>query len=291
MISAKVIADSINSAGKRCTSFLVVFPRIVLAEANTHRALSKNSASSRAIPFHKMLAMVQDNPFIPIRWMKEHKGMQGTEYFTDLKDIQACEIAWLKGRNAAVENAIALSELGVTKQIVNRQLEPYMWHTVILTGTDFDNYFALRAHAAAEIHIQDLAYKMLDAYNASTPKSLKSDEWHIPFGDTFDDVRVQEQMLKMPEGYTEDHVKVMIATARCARVSYLNFEGKDDYSADVKLHGELSKMGHWSPFEHCAQAVPGIQSGNFNGFKQYRKFFPEENKTDNRVEKKSWTME
>lgn len=291
MISAKVIADSINSHGDRCTSFLVVFPRIVLAEFNTHRALSKNSASSRAIPFHKMLAMVQDNPFIPIRWMKEHKGMQGTDYFTEDKDIKACDIEWLKSRNAAVEQATQLSEMGVTKQVCNRMLEPYMWHTVIVTGTEWGNFFALRAHPAAEIHIADLAHKMLDAYNASTPKSLRSGEWHIPFGESFDQERIIKLRDSLPEGNTEEHIKVMIATARCARVSYLNFEGKDDYNADFKLYNELSTMGHWSPFEHCAQAAPQSSViGNFVGFRQLRKFFDQENKVDNRIEKKSWTV-
>lgn len=288
MISAQVIADSINSCGERCTTFLAVFPRIVLAEANTHRAISKNSASSRAIPFHRMVSMVQDNPFIPIRWMKAHKGMQGNEYFTDEKDIKACEIEWLKARNSAVEHATLLSDIGVTKQVCNRLLEPFMWHTVIMTGTDWGNYFALRAHEAAEIHIQDLAYKMLEAYNASTPKSLKEGEWHIPFGDKLDLERL-EGLNGGPksDSYTIE-LKLKIATARCARVSYLNFEGKDDYLADIKLHDELSKMGHWSPFEHCAQALPYIKSGNFSGFKQYRKFFMGENAKDPRIETKLW---
>lgn len=300
MISAKIIADSLNQHGHRITTFVVVFPRIVLAEFNTHRMLSKNSASSRAIPFNKMLGMVQDNPFIPIRWMKEHKGMQGTDYFTDLEEIKQKNILWLEARNAAVEKAIALSEVGVTKQVCNRLLEPFMWHTVIVTGTDWDNFFALRAHPQAEIHIADLAHKMLDVYNASQPKLLRDGEWHIPFGDTFDADRILSTALKVAgvPPYSEiceddwvkecEKVMVKIATARCARVSYLNFEGKDDYEADLKLHDMLSESGHWSPFEHCAVATPYTQyEGNFIGFKQYRKHFSQENKKDPRVEVKA----
>lgn len=299
MISAEILADSINTAGQRITSFKLVMPRIVLAEFNTHRAISRNSASSRAIPFKRMVQMVKDNPFIPMKWMKDHKGMQGNEFFEDFILCNILEKNWLKARDAAVEQAEMLAEIGLTKQHVNRLLEAYMYHTVIATATDWENFFALRAHPDAEIHIQDLAYKMLDLYNTNTPKFLSDTEWHIPFGDKFDEGRLKELALEWTDGQyssikdlleNDPHVitsmKVAIATARCARVSYMNFEGKDDYTADSKLHDTLSTVGHWSPFEHCAYALSNIRSGNFNGFIQYRKTFEGENKTDNRVIKK-----
>ena len=170
MIKAEIIADSVNQFGNRLTTFIVVFPRIVLAEFNTHRMLSRNSASSRAIPFDKMLKMVQENPFIPIKWMKDHSGMQGNEFMEHgVHDIADC---WLRARDEAIEHAKELSQRGLTKQVCNRLLEPFMWHTVIVTASEWENFFALRAHPAAEIHIQDLAHKMLDAYNTSTPKQL-----------------------------------------------------------------------------------------------------------------------
>jgi hypothetical protein len=146
MIKAEILADSKNIlTNDRITTLKVVFPRIVLAELNTHRMLSKNSASSRAIPFKKMVKMVEENPFIPLAWQKEHKGMQGMEYFSD-EEIRKCGILehWLGARDFVVYRAKSLSELNVTKQIVNRQLEPYMWHTVILTGTEWENFFKLR---------------------------------------------------------------------------------------------------------------------------------------------------
>lgn len=287
-ISAQIIADSINWTGDRCTTFVLVMPRIVLAEFNTHRAISKNSASSRAIPFHKMLEKVQQTPFIPIRWMKEHKGMQGTEYFTDESDEKELEIRWLTARNAAVEMAVALSDRGVTKQFCNRLLEPYLYHTVIATGTEWENFFALRAHDQAEIHIQDLAYKMLKEYNESTPKTLANGEYHIPFGDNLDEERIKALIASSPQVESDWHnpileAKVKIATARCARISYNNFEGKDDYAADIKLHDSLSSSGHWSPFEHCAEAVLVGARSNLRGFRQYRKNFAGENKKDPRV--------
>ena len=291
LISAEIIADSITEKGNRITTFVLVFPRIVLAEFNTHRAVSKNSASSRAIPFKKMLQKVMKTPFIPIKWMKDHSGMQGNEYFSGWKLFLLKQL-WLTARNLSVLLALILSKLGLTKQIVNRLLEPFMYHTVICTGTDFENFFALRAHDAAEIHIADLAYKMLEVYNENTPKLLNEGEWHIPFGDQFDEERlrnVAEGLISMeaPNEKELQRMKVCVATARCARVSYLNFEGQDDYLTDVKLHDRLFSMGHFSPFEHCAIASStDSYSGNFKGFTQYRKILAGENKTDPRVIKK-----
>lgn len=296
MITAKIIADSKNQFGNRITTFVLTFPRFILAELNTHRMFSRNSASSRAIPFATMVRNVQDNPFIPMAWMKDHKGMQGGEYF-DKCDTATLATEWLRARDAAVESAIILNKLGLTKQICNRLLEPFMYHTAIVTATDWGNFFALRAHEAAEIHFQELANRMLEAYNNSEPVLLQPGEWHIPFGDTSDLDRLYE--LLGDADYVANHrgqtnyfllpdVKVMIATARCARVSYLNFEGKDDYIADVKLHDGLLAAGHMSPFEHCAKndmQTPQY-SGNFFGFTQYRKMLVEENRADNRITNK-----
>jgi len=290
MIKAEIIADSISSKGKRLTTFVLHFPRIVLAEFNTHRALSRNSASSRAIPFKKMMKLVKENPFIPMKWMKEHTGMQGSEYFGE-KESSVLETLWLESRDSAVAKAEALSQWGLTKQFCNRLLEPFMWHTVICTGSEWENFFALRSHPDAEIHIQALADKMLEVYNNSVPTKLEGGEWHIPFGDSFDPERLREYAFKKSDGLVRgrtpiEDAKIRIATARCARVSYLNFEGKDDYDADLELHDRLCQSGHMSPFEHCAMNMEDEEVyGNFIGWKQYRKHFNKENRTDERVKK------
>ena len=156
-ISAKIIADSINPQGQRITSFILTYPRMIHGELMTHRMFSRNSASSRAIPFKKMMEMVEKDPFIPIAWQKDHRGMQGTEYFTK-SDLAAAEFkeeipdtviehltqVWLAARDNAVRDAKYANEIGLTKQICNRLLEPFMWHTVLLTGTEFKNFFELR---------------------------------------------------------------------------------------------------------------------------------------------------
>jgi len=183
-ISAKVITDSINQYGNRLRTLEIIFPRYILAELNTHRMLSKNSASSRAIPFNKMVQSVRDNPFIPYAWQKDHKGMQGTEYLDELSANDLDE-TWIKeltakgllrgfwgddteynGDNSALYNAINsatnLNKHGVTKQLANRLLEPFMYHKVLISGTEWDNFFELRCPqyelTAEESPIGDKSY-------------------------------------------------------------------------------------------------------------------------------------
>jgi thymidylate synthase ThyX len=271
MIEAKIIADSKSIRGERLTTFLLTFPRIILAEFNTHRMFSRNSASSRAIPFAKMVESVETNPFIPIAWQKDHKGMQGTEYLDDSSSKQAI-FTWLAARDLAVEQAIDLNDnIGVTKQLCNRLLEPYMWHTVICTATEYENFFKLRDHEAAEIHIQELARKMKEAMSNSTPKVLHTGEWHIPFGD--------DVYIKGDTDVREDiESKIKIAIARCARVSYttVGSTSNSSHTADIELYNRLLESGHMSPFEHCGQVMEDTKycwkpySRNFKGFTQYR---------------------
>ena len=147
MIKAEIVADSLSPQGDRLTSVLVTMPRIILSEMNTHRMLSKNTSSSRAIPFKKMVEAVQNNPFIPIAWQKEHNGMQGTEYLTEKEDIEYAIGTWLHARDAAIQEAkIITSGAGVTKQLANRLLEPFMWTTMLITGSreGWNNFHSLR---------------------------------------------------------------------------------------------------------------------------------------------------
>ena len=225
MIKAEIVAHSLSPQGDELISVLCTFPRIILAEVNTHRMLSKNTSSSRAIPFNKMVEAVQNDPFVPIAWQKEHKGMQGSEYITDELEIEFATSNWLAAKKDAIKWAEALngnnSYPSVTKQLCNRLLEPFMWTTMLITGSreGWENFFNLRCgnyngfksrkeaskeflekgnintstwsdmdwrklnKGQAEIHMMALAEEIYDAVNESTPKQLKAGEWHIPFRD------------------------------------------------------------------------------------------------------------
>ena len=161
-----MVADSINQQGDRLISVLCTFPRIILAEVNTHRMLSKNTSSSRAIPFNKMVEAVQNNPFIPIAWQSKHSGMQGSEYLTGSSEIKLLENKWLEARDLAVQQAKLLENSNVTKQLCNRLLEPFMWTTMLITGSEegWDNFFNLRCPQYQDIYTKDKYYKSWKIY-------------------------------------------------------------------------------------------------------------------------------
>lgn len=311
-ITSQIIADSINPHGCRLTTWVLEYPRFVHAELMTHRVFSKNAASSRAIPIEKMIEAVQTNPAMPVWWGKNQSGMQAKEELDDNETIRVegplgveyhsargmAKEEWLRARDRAVQSVQALASIGCHKQIANRLLEPWFHIRIILTGTEYENWFALRAHPDAQPEIQALAYQMLEAYNASEPKFLRPGEWHIPFGDQIDNNRLHQRYVAMLPHH-EVHFnallegRIKVAIARCARISYLNFEGKDDYAADIKLCDRLfgSVPRHLSPTEHVAQCEDHDRFvANFRGWKQYRATFPDQNLRDPRVVKKAYQL-
>ena len=323
MIKSEIICDSLNPKGRRLTTYILEYPRYIHSEIMTHRVFSKNSASSRAIPIEKFIQQIKDNPAMPEHWGKNQSGMRANEELdnvdktedwylfssdddAEIEKVTKLEKAkrlWLLARNAAIGFAEELNRIGLHKQIANRILEPWFHMRIILSGTEFENFFALRAHKDAHPDLQKLAYLMLEQYNTSQPNKFKAGAWHIPFGDKMDEDRINKLAASK---YKEDtnngvvdsyehvdkiisNIQIKIAVARCARISYYNYEGKDDYEADIKLCDRLfaNTPKHLSPTEHVAQSMESDEwCGNFRGFKQFRKMFQDENLSDSRVVRK-----
>lgn len=274
-IKAKVICDSITPNGCRLTTMEWTYPRMIHSEIMTHRKLSRNSASSRAIPLNKMIQRVNENPVFPLHWGKNQKGMQAAEELAPEQKLKAAQ-EWMWARDHAIESALDLDEMGIHKQIGNRLLEPWMWITVIVSATNFENLFGLRCHPDAEPHFQNLAYKVRTAYDASEAKEVKWGNWHLPYfwnnGGTEDDAN-----LRYPDA-------PKISAGRCARVSYLTQDGRRDPAEDIRLYEQLAGSFplHASPLEHPAQALhPEMGEhdwGNFDpGWLQFRKMHKNEN--------------
>lgn len=280
---AKVIADSITTAGDRLTTFEVRFHRFVLAEFNTHRVFSRNSASSRAIPVHKQIQRLYDDPAIPVSWPLEKQGMQGGDEL-DLATAANAEQVWVDARNEAILAAENLRAKGVHKSVTNRLLEPFMWHTVVVSATAWQNFLLQRVSPLAQPEIQAPARLMLDAYEESQPKTLTAGDWHLPY--------VDESEVR----WDRCDVLRKVSAARCARVSYLTQDGVRDIEKDLELYDRLvsARPMHASPLEHVARPAPENQHwvkvphydsedheighkmlllpryGNFLGFHQHR---------------------
>lgn len=291
---AKVLADSVSPAGRRLTTMEATFPRFILAEFNTHRVFSRNSASSRAIPVAKQLRRILDDPYVPIEFGSNKPGMQAGPPLTGAAR-DAAEGEWLQARDDAVRHVLglitnpenvagfddlhaclaaaegALKEppaewLNVHKQVANRLLEPFMWHTVIVSATAWENFFNLRCHPDAQPEIRLIATKMQDALKRSVPTRLEPDEWHLP---------LIGEAEREEASSSEELAKISIG--RCARVSYLTHAGTRDLAADVSLYDRLLESGHMSPLEHVARPMTPEElersewSGNFQGWIAHRK--------------------
>lgn len=263
--SARVICDSIGAHGVRLVTVEATYPRFVHSELLTHRVFSRNSSSSRAIPIEKMIQGVIDDPVMPVSWGRNQRGMQaGAELSGD--ELAAAQTAWLRGRDAAVETARTLAAAGLHKQVVNRVLEPWMWITVLITATEWDNFFAQRCHPDAQPEIRVAAEMMRDAMAASVPVlrpfgRRSAEAWHLPFITEEDRAVFDLDTLRR------------ISVARCARVSYLTHDGKRDPQADLDLAQRLASANppHWSPFEHVARVVWDADFvANFRGWRSYR---------------------
>jgi thymidylate synthase ThyX len=255
--SARVLLDSVSPAGVRLTTLEVTFPRFVLAEFNTHRVLSRNSASSRAIPTGKLIDRMLNDPVVPLEWGRNQAGMSADDVVTEEEAAEA-ERVWLQARDAAVEHARRLLDLKIHKQELNRVLEPFLWHTVIVTATEWENFFHLRCAANAQPEIRKAAMGMRDAIEASVPRKVEAGGWHLPL------VQDDERALDI-------EVQKKISAARCARVSYLTHEGKREIEKDLELHDRLKSDRHLSPFEHVATpAGDAAFHANFRGWLQMR---------------------
>jgi thymidylate synthase ThyX len=257
---------------------------MIHSEFMTHRTISRNASSSRAIPVKKQIQMVIDNPAVPLAFTKNQKGMQGGEALSG-DVLQHAYTAWLDARDAAVIQAQILADLEVHKQYANRILEPFSHITVVATATDWNNFFALRCHEMAQPEIHDLADKMYAAREANIPTVLKEGQWHLPFCNIDDECEIYNGYFE-GAATNEQIVEIMIkrSVARCARVSYMNHDGTETtVEQDLQLYDRLlgSSPIHASPAEHQAQALnmnySAYVNGNLRGWIQYRKTLKNEN--------------
>jgi len=267
---ARVLLDSISPAHIRLTTMEVRYPRFIHSEMLTHRVLSRNSSSSRAIPIRKMIDAVRSDPAMPLWWGRNQSGMQAREE-VDESTRALAEAEWKRALEDALAHAerLTASDINLHKQLVNRILEPFAWITVIVTATEWANFFTQRTHDDAQPEIKHIAEMMLAAYRASTARRLAPGEWHTPL------------ILPDEESTLAQDARLHISVARCARVSYLSHDGTRDHAKDIELYERLvggGANGHWSPFEHVATPLSGASewSGNFRGWEQYRKRFPQE---------------
>lgn len=177
---------------------------------------------------------------MPIHWGATQAGMQA-DLELDEESKELCVAEWLRARDNAVESASKLLDLGLHKQVANRLLEPFLWHTAIMTSTElgWQNYFNQRCSPLAQPEMEASANAIREVYESSTPKRRDT---HTPY--------VTDDELDSWGPY----IAVPVSVARSARVSYKTFDGQVDPDADLVLFDKLMSASpkHWAPSEHVA---------------------------------------
>ena len=272
LITAKVIADSINETGQRLTTFELEFPRLILSECNTHGAIEKNTSSSRAIPVSKMLDHILEQNLKPIYFGSKKSGMQAGNELTD-EGLDFVKCVWGSSLESAVEYAEMLDKAGVAKEVTNRITEPYQLIKAVWSATDWENWFNLRLEKDADPNICMLAFKMYEAMSKSVPMLLKKGEYHLPYVGKYDIPVAYSDLggYEYETGYNvfyydkeryhtiehcltlEEAIKYSVAS--CAQVSYRS-EGMTLEKAE-KIWNMLvkSEVVHASPLTHVATPI------------------------------------
>lgn len=284
MIGSSIIADSVSCTGKRITTFEIELPKVLLAEFNTHRMISKNFSSSRAIP---NASAVQVESFEPVFWGKNQSGMVAKD--EEIQEKQYARAIWLSHIDVCKEVSKKLADIGLHKQWANR---PNDWHTMargVATATEWQNFFNLRAHSDAQPEIAVLAKSMHEAMMFSKPMLLNPNEWHLPYIERTHDSKGMMRYSTESDGEIDLETAKIISASCCAQVSYR----KADTSLEkaLRVYSMLNintpdTIPHFSPLEHQATPMSEIAgftagvthmdkrakfwSGNFQGWIQYR---------------------
>jgi len=303
---AKIVCDTTNGVGTRVTTFELQMPKWLVAELNTHRSapevtrhLARNSASSRAVPTSRIIAAVTtnpvyptgwelqedfidgliNNPVVPTDWRENTGGMQQDTILSD-STIATLDYLWLRARDSMINYARRMLELKADKQRVNRMLEPWMWTKVVITSTEWDAFFELRNHPAAQPEFGHIAHLMHTEYSSNEPKLAY---WHMPY--LLNDDDLQDEHINYLRGLklaghelvnlnTPVFAYLLISAARCGRVTYYRQGETKDLLDDIQRGLSFANNKHWSPLEHCGRLMNDNKwYGPFFEFKSLRKYF------------------
>lgn len=291
MIKVEIVADSANSFGDRLTSLVLTYPRIIHSEMMTHRMFSRNASSSRAVPVDKMIKAVRENTFCPFEFQKSHKGMQGSEYFTGA-DRQECINLWLESAELALQQAEKMKAKCISKQIINRILEPYQYYTVLITGSKegWQNFFNLRCPSYKLIGLDEENVKSRKEWlekiqfsSALHPSMYpKTDVEWLQINKGQAEIHIMDLTEKIYDAVNESTPKqlqagewhipmisdleslklstddqIKLSVGRAANTSYTVVgDGKElTLEHAIKIHDKCVELVHSSVFEHCARAM------------------------------------
>lgn len=214
--------------GDELITVFMRYPYFIHAQILRHRSFAHSVQSFRAINYERIRAYLMSEGFAEVNFYAEQKGMAAGPIFDENKQFVLRNM-WLKAMIACIRQADELKKYGVHHAIINRLLLPFVPIAHIMTGTrrSWDYFLSLRLGEDVEPHTQHLAYLISDSIQKSSP--IEADV-HVPFGER----------------------NVWVAVAKCAKISYLNYDRNIDEEDAVKFCKKLWNNKHYSPFEHVA---------------------------------------
>lgn len=255
IVDVTVSADSVWN-GKRITTFVIhrLSKGALQSEFNTHRSLSRNSASSRAINKQKYIENIIKDPYIPV-WTSDQKGMVGG-LVTDDELVKKYTTAYLNKMLHDIDY-VQTHYTDVHKQDFNTQLDQYVRIPIITTGSrkSWEYFFSLRTAPDVKPEFRRIALEMERLYHQYVPTET---DFHIPW------IRPHETSFCIKD-------KLILSTARSAWISYYRHDNLDSLEIALKTVQKLWEQKHFSPFDHCAQA--SLYGKLYDGWEEFRRFY------------------
>lgn len=277
-INVKIIADSTNKKYReaRIITFELEYPRYIHSEIMTHRVFGRNAQSSRAVPVTKANGVNQNNPVYPVMWGVNQSGMSSYQELGEDKLFEARD-TWFEFADKAFETADKLAKLGLHKQWANRVTEAVSTIKVIVTATDWENFFWLRDDpSAAQPEIVHLARLMKKAVSESTPRELHPGYWHMPYVN-WDDSQGFQRFTDSDGEYLTVEEALKISSSCCAQVSYRNLNETKEKAIEIYNRLFNGPKPHLSPTEHQGKAMfyTNAKNSNFTGARLSNAYDPE----------------
>ena len=262
-INVRLIAHSTSDLDNQIATFELEYPRYIHSEIMTHRMFSRNAQSSRAVPVAKTSEINALNPVKPLLWGKNKAGMSSVEELEG-SELLVAKMHWSNAAEESFNRSKQMSDAGLHKQWANRITEWCSRIKVVVTATEWDNYFWLRDDEdAAQPEIVYLARKMKEVLNASTPELLSPGEWHTPY---VEHKRGADGVLRYFDTNgnqltTEEALK--ISASCCGQVSYRKLDDSKEKALEIYQKLFSGPKPHLSPVEHQATPIDHHKMTNF----------------------------
>lgn len=248
-IKATVICDSVNKQGVRITTIEAEYPRFIHSELMTHRMFSRNASSSRAVPLLKAIEQIESNMAMPLYWGANQSGMVAGG---ELEFTGPAKEHWKLAFDSAKRRAALLNDWHLHKQHAARLIEPFQMIKVLITATEWDNFFNLRIHPDAQPEICQLAYKIYLAMQDSKPVFLNAGEWHLPYVNIVWNGKGEIAYFDEDFNVISLEQAIRISASCSAQTSYRKHDTSIEKANDIFEKLVKADVVHSSPFEHLA---------------------------------------